>query len=73
MINAAKAGIPLHWKDTKPPSVLDWLNRVREIEAMEDLFLSAKNKKKQYEETWKSWNLFRNSEDGKRLLEEIAE
>ena len=70
LINTAKTGITLQWRESRAPSIARWLNRVREIGAIEDLILSTRNKREQYEETWSRWNQFMKSEEGKRLLEE---
>ena len=70
LINAAKSGITLQWRDTRPPSITRWLNRVREIGAIEDLVLSARNKREQYVETWTGWNQFINTEEGRRISED---
>lgn len=68
MVSAAKACITLCWRDPKPPSIALWLNRVRDIGAMEDLVLSAQDRKEQYTRTWADWDQFVYSEEGRRLL-----
>ena len=70
MINAARVGVTLRWRDLCLPSIAGWLKRIQEVGAMEDLVHSAQNRRTQYEEIWSGWNIFTRSEEGKRLLEE---
>lgn len=42
LITAAKACIPLFWKQTQPPSIAVWLKKVVDINPMEDLVATEK-------------------------------
>lgn len=69
LVNAAKACVTLCWGDSKPPSIVLWLNKVRNIGALEDLVISAQNRKKQYIKTWSVWDQFIYSEEGRKTME----
>lgn len=69
LVNAAKACITLCLKDPNPPSIAMWLNKVRSINAMEDLVLTAQDRREQCTKTWSHWDKFVYSDEGKLLLE----
>lgn len=68
LLNAAKACIPLHWKQQCPPTIAEWLRKVEELNKMEDLILTAQHKREKYSDTWTIWNIFIYSEEGVSLL-----
>lgn len=68
LLNAAKACIPLLWKQSTPPSVALWLNKVEAINKMEDLVLTAQHKQTIYSDRWRLWNMFILSAEGASLL-----
>lgn len=69
LLDAAKACVPLTWRSTSPPMIQMWLRKVREINKLEDLVLSARNQQERYSETWSPWNSFLASEEGRTLHE----
>lgn len=48
LFNAAKSCIALHWRDSRPPSVSLWLSKIKEVNKMENLLLSAQNMHEAY-------------------------
>lgn len=50
MLNAAKACIPLNWKNPLPPTISGWLCTVEDINKMEALILTVQNKQEKYVE-----------------------
>lgn len=68
LINAARSCIVRQWRDTYPPTILTWVTRIEEVNRMEDLLLSAQNRKETYLETWGQWNTFKFSEEGSSLF-----
>ena len=69
LLNAARACIPGLWKQTRAPSIKMWLNRVENLNRMEDLVWTSRQKRRVYLETWAEWNIFRYSEEGKALMD----
>lgn len=68
LINAAKACIPMLWKQQTQPTTSMWLQKVEDINKMEDLILTAQNRQASYTKTWTLWNMFKYSEEGKALF-----
>lgn len=52
LVNAATQCIPLRWKSTAPPTIIDWHCRVTKIEEMERLIHQAKDAHDKYRFTW---------------------
>lgn len=48
LLNAAKACIPLFWKQQAPPTIATCLRKVEEIKKMEDLVLTAQHNREEY-------------------------
>lgn len=69
LLDAAKACIPLTWKSLLPPTIGMWLRKVKEINKLEDLVLSARHQQERYSRTWSPWNIFMASEEGSTLLD----
>ena len=69
LLNAACACIPGMWKQAQPPTIRMWLNRAEDLNRMEDLVWTSRQKRKVYLETWAEWNVFRYSEEGKALID----
>lgn len=69
LLNAARACIPLTWKQAQTPTVGLWLKRVEQLNLMEDLVWTSRQKRGIYLKTWSPWNLFINTEEGKNLID----
>lgn len=69
LVNAAKACIPLRWKQTQPPTVSMWLRKVEEVNRMEDLVWTARKKREIYLEIWTPWNCYVSSSEGKKKID----
>lgn len=69
LLDAAKACIPLTWKTLTPPTIGMWLRKVKEINKLEDLVLSARHQQERYFKTWSLWNVFMASGEGSTLLD----
>lgn len=67
LLDAAKTCIPLFWKSTQTPTIALWLQKVEEINQMEDLILTSQNRQETYTKTWQLWNMFKYSEEGQAL------
>ena len=68
LLNAAKACIPLYWKQQCPPTIGCWLRKVEEMKNIEDLILTAQHNHEKFSQTWSLWNVFIYSDEGVALL-----
>lgn len=68
LLDAAKVCIAQRWRDPHPP-ISFWLNKVEDINTLEDLVLSVHNRQERYSKTWTHWNTFVYSEESEALLE----
>lgn len=67
-LTTAKSCIPVLWKQQSPPSISMWLQKVENINKMEDLIMTAQNRQAAYQKTWTLWNMFKYSDEGKALF-----
>lgn len=68
LLNTAKACIPLLWKQQHPPTISTWLEKIEDINKTEDLILTGQDKQETYTKTWRPWNLYKISDEGKALF-----
>ena len=67
LINAAKLCIPTHWKDTSPPSISEWLRRIKRIAEIEDLILQSLDSPSKFQDKWNCWIRFTDSTEFRNL------
>lgn len=69
-IDAGRALIPLHWKQSVTPSIQQWIHAVNEIMLMEYLVAGRKRQyNNNHERTWAAWRQFQKS---RRYAELVA-
>lgn len=63
LVNAARACILSCWRQPGPPTLPQWLGRVKEIYRMETLTGSFKGKMVLVEATWLKWKEFQGQQE----------
>lgn len=52
LLNAARSCILLRWKKIQPPTVGMWLRKVEELNQLEKMVWTERQKREKYKETW---------------------
>lgn len=58
LLNNAKACIPLHWRDTDPPTKALWFDKFNNLQDMEELTATLRNTEELCTETWRPRKYF---------------
>uniref|UniRef100_A0A8C5QKS0 Reverse transcriptase domain-containing protein n=1 Tax=Leptobrachium leishanense TaxID=445787 RepID=A0A8C5QKS0_9ANUR len=58
LLNAARALIPRYWKQTSPPTIFDWIDRVEYVRELEELHYTLEQDFDTYFRTWYWWTEF---------------
>ncbi|CAH2224717.1 Hypothetical predicted protein [Pelobates cultripes] len=58
LLNAAKALIPARWKQTQPPTKMEWLQRIEEIHTAEARYAEILGRRDKHLEMWTPWYLY---------------
>lgn len=70
MIKRFNACIPANWKQTSPPSIYEWIQRVNHLSCMEELAANKDGVMEKYRHTWLQWFLFQDTGRYKEFLGE---
>ena len=63
LINAARSLVPIHWRSTKIPTMIDWLKKVGAVWEMEDTVAQEHSRVEAFQTTWRPWIIFRYSQE----------